>query len=132
MDEKTFDQQIKDRGMSIKGFVVESVTLDDESNKKIDEYELSSNTAMQRGKLVGSYGDAVKDAANNANGAANGLFGVGMMNMASGGVLGGAAMGAFQDGGNAQQGAAPMGYCTKCGTALTGPFCSKCGTKAGE
>ncbi len=131
MDEKVFDQPIRDRGMSIKGFVVESVTLDDESSKKIDEYELSSNTAMQRGKLVGSYGDAVKDAANNANGAANGLFGVGMMNMASGGVLGGAAMGAFQDGNNNGASGA-NGYCSKCGTPLTGPFCSKCGTKAGE
>ena len=130
MDEKVFDQPIRDRGMSIKGFVVESVTLDDESSKKIDEYELSSNTAMQRGKLVGSYGDAVKDAANNANGAANGLFGVGMMNMASGGVLGGAAMGAFQDGNNNQ--AAANGYCPKCGTPVTGPFCSKCGNKIGE
>ena len=130
MDEKVFDQPIRDRGMSIKGFVVESVTLDDESNKKIDDYELAGNTAMQRGKLVGSYGTAVVDAANNANGAANGLFGVGMMNMASGGVLGGAAMGAFQDGGNTQ--AATNGYCTKCGSPLTGPFCSKCGTKAGE
>ena len=130
MDGKVFDQPIRDRGMSIKGFVVESVTLDDESNKKIDDYELAGNTAMQRGKLVGSYGTAVVDAANNANGAANGLFGVGMMNMASGGVLGGAAMGAFQDGGNTQ--AATNGYCTKCGTPLTGPFCSKCGTKAGE
>ena len=84
---------------------------------------------MQRGKLVGSYGDAVKDAANNANGAANGLFGVGMMNMASGGVLGGAAMGAFQDENNQP---AANGYCSKCGAPLTGPFCSKCGTKAGE
>ena len=130
MDEKTFDQQIKERGMSIKGFVVESVTLDDESNKKIDDYELAGNTAMQRGKLVGSYGTAVVDAANNPNGAANGLFGVGMMNMASGGVLGGAAMGAFQDGNN--QAAAANGYCSKCGAPLSGPFCSKCGAKAGE
>ena len=132
MDEKVFDQPIRDRGLSIKGFIVESVTLDDESNKKIDEYELSSNKAMQRGKLVGSYGDAVKDAANNANGAANGLFGVGMMNMASGGIMGGAAMGAFQDGNNAQPAQSANGFCPKCGTPVTGPFCSKCGNKIGE
>ena len=71
MDEKVFDQPIRDRGMSIKGFVVESVTLDDESNAKIDNYELAGNTYMQQGTLVGSYGKAVQDAANNANGAAN-------------------------------------------------------------
>ena len=63
MDEKVFDQPIRDRGMSIKGFVVESVTLDDESEKKIDNYELSSNSFMQQGSLVGDYGKAVKDAA---------------------------------------------------------------------
>ncbi|MBQ9018952.1 MAG: SPFH domain-containing protein [Bacilli bacterium] len=129
MDEKVFDQPIRDRGMSIKGFVVESVTLDDESNAKIDNYELSSNTKMQRGSLVGSYGKAVQDAANNANGAANGFMGLGMMNMASGGIVGGAATAPFQDN-NAQAGA--NGFCSKCGSPLTGPFCSKCGTKAGE
>ena len=129
MDEKVFDQPIRDRGLSIKGFIVESVTLDDESNSKIDNYELSSNKKMQRGSLVGAYGKAVQDAANNANGAANGFMGLGMMNMASGGIVGGAATAPFQDE-NPQAGA--NGFCSKCGSPLTGPFCSKCGTKAGE
>ena len=129
MDEKVFDQPIRDRGLSIKGFIVESVTLDDESNSKIDNYELSSNKKMQRGSLVGAYGKAVQDAANNANGAANGFMGLGMMNMASGGIVGGAATAPFQDD-NPQAGA--NGFCSKCGSPLTGPFCSKCGTKAGE
>lgn len=132
MDAKVFDQPIRDRGMSIKGFVVESVTLDDESNVKIDNYELSSNSAMQQGTLVGSYGKAVQDAANNSNGVANGVLGVGMMNMASGGMIGGAAMGAFQNNNNNNAQAATNGYCTKCGTPLTGQFCSNCGTKKGE
>ena len=90
MDEKVFDQPIRDRGLSIVGFVVESVTLDEDSEKKIDNYELSSNSFMQQGTLVGAYANAVQDAANNAGGAMNGFMGVGMMNMASGGVFGGA------------------------------------------
>ena len=90
MDEKVFDQPIRDRGLSLVGFVVESVTLDEESEKKIDNYELSSNSFMQQGTLVGAYANAVQDAANNAGGAMNGFMGVGMMNMASGGVFGGA------------------------------------------
>ena len=45
--------------------------------------------------------DALKDAANNPNGAMNGFVGVGMMNMASGGVFGGAVQNA-----QAPQGAA--------------------------
>ena len=101
MDEKVFDQPIRDRGLSIVGFVVESVTLDEESEKKIDNYELSSNSFMQQGTLVGAYANAVQDAANNAGGAINGFMGVGMMNMASGGVFGGAVQNA-----QAPQGAA--------------------------
>ncbi len=90
MDEKVFDQPIRDRGISLLGFVVESVTLDDESNQKIDNYELSSNQFMQQGTLTGAYANAVQDAANNEAGAMNGFLGVGMMNMASGGMIGGA------------------------------------------
>ena len=101
MDEKVFDQPIRDRGMSIVGFVVESVTLDEESNKKIDNYELSSNSFMQQGTLTGAYAQAVKDAANNEGGAANGFVGIGMMNMASGGMIGGAATNAFNNQGAA-------------------------------
>ena len=71
MDEKVFDQPIRDRGLSIVGFIVESVTLDEESEKKIDNYELSSNSFMQQGTLVGAYANAVQDAANNAGGAMN-------------------------------------------------------------
>src|SRR5574344_114502 len=97
MDEKVFDEPIRNRGLEIKGFIIESVTLDDESNKKIDSYELSSNSYMQQGTLVNSYGEALKDAANNANGAATGMVGVGMMNMASNGMIGGSATNAFAD-----------------------------------
>ena len=146
MDEKVFDQPIRDRGLSIVGFVVESVTLSDESQKKIDDYELSSNSFMQQGKLVGSYGRAVEDAANNEAGAVNGMMGVGMVGMASGGVMGAATQGAFQNQGATAnidpyaQGAAAgvvttptqegdKKFCPKCGTENTGNFCTKCGEK---
>ena len=137
MDEKVFDQPIRDRGISIVGFVVESVTLDDDSNAKIDDYELASNSFMQQGKLVGSYGKAVQDAANNANGAANGMIGVGMMNMASGGMIGGAAAGAFQNkgvtaadlkGGAAAPAEGGSNFCPDCGQPTNGSkFCPNCG-----
>lgn len=95
MNEKVFDQPMRDRGLSIVGFVIESVSLTEEAEKKIDNYELSSNAFMQQGSLVGAYSSAVQDAANNANGASNGFMGVGMMNMASGGMIGGSAMNPF-------------------------------------
>ncbi len=97
MDEKVFDEPIRKRGLSIEVFAVESVTLDPESEKKIDDYELSSNAMMQQGKLVGAYANAVQDAANNAGGAQNGFMGIGMMNMATGGMMGGAAQGPWQN-----------------------------------
>ena len=77
----------------------------------------------------------------NANGAANGMIGVGMMNMASGGMIGGVAQGAFQNkgttaadlnGGAQAQGDAPAQggskFCPECGTATNGAkFCPNCG-----
>ena len=136
MDEKVFDEPIRRRGISLVGFAVESVTLDDESAKKIDDYELSSNSHMQQGRLVGAYADAVKDAANNANGAANGFMGIGMMNMASGGIMGGTAAGPWQN--NEETSTTPMQsnkeqkeeiteWECSCGAKNKGKFCIECG-----
>lgn len=140
MDAKVFDQPIRERGISLVGFVVESVTLDEESNKKIDNYELSSNSFMQQGTLTGAYAQAVQEAAKNEGGAANGFMGVGMMNMASGGMIGGVA--ANNQAGQTNQGAtqnydpyantsnAEIKYCPNCGAeSKGGNFCTKCGTK---
>ena len=145
MDEKVFDAPIRERGVQLVGFAVESVTLDDDSMKKIDNYELSSNSFMQQGTLVGAYANAVQDAANNANGAANGFYGVGMMNMASGGMIGGTSQGVFNNQGTTTQtpvdpyakeekaeakpAVAPVDGvpCPKCGTMITGKFCPECG-----
>lgn len=149
MDEKVFDQPIRDRGLSIVGFVVESVTLDEASNQKIDNYELSSNSFMQQGTLTGAYANAVQDAANNSNGSMNGFMGVGMMNMASGGIIGGAVNNAFvgnQQNNSFMQTEDPFKkegneventnttvsdvspkFCSNCGTPANGKFCSNCG-----
>ena len=147
MDEKVFDEPIRKRGIMLEGFAIESVTLDDESSKKIDQYELGSNSYMQQGKLVGAYGDAIVDAANNANGSANGFMGIGMMNMASGGVVGGAAQGPWANANaqasqqitnNAEQNVTPAPaledtwMCPTCNEPRTGKFCPECGAKKPE
>ena len=97
MDEKVFDEKIRERGIKIESFAVESVTLDDESEKKIDDYELSSNAYMQQGKMVSAYSEAVKSAAENSGGAVNGFMGIGMMNMNTGNVVGGAVSGPWNN-----------------------------------
>lgn len=129
MDEKVFDEPIRKRGIEIIGFAIESVTLDDESNRKIDEYEHNSNSMMQQGRVL----NVMEKAAENANGAANGFMGVGMMNMASGGLSGGVMANAFNNNGNNQpsnnenEGAK---FCPNCGTKSNGgKFCTNCGTK---
>lgn len=90
MDEMVFDEPVRKRGLSIVSFAVESVTLDEESERKIDQYELSSNAHMQQGRLVDAYAEAVQSAAENKSGSMNGFMGIGMMNMATNGMVGGA------------------------------------------
>ena len=139
MDEKVFDEPIRNRGVKLVGFAVESVTLDDDSNRKIEEYEHNSNAMMQQGRVL----NVMETAAGNANGAATGFMGIGMMNMASGGMSGGVMQNAFGAQQQPQQQydpyaqqpetkaapAAPAGAkCTNCGATVTGKFCSECGT----
>ena len=95
MDEKVFDEKIRERGIEIVCFAVESVTLTDESSKKIDDYELSSNSYMQQGRMVGAYSNAVESAAKNEAGAMTGFMGMGMLNMTSGNMMSGAAQQPF-------------------------------------
>lgn len=132
MDAKVFDEPIRRRGIGIVGFIIESVTLDETSKQKIDHYELSSNSFMQQGTLVGAYAEAVKGAATNESGAANGFMGIGMMNMASGGIMGGAAMNAMQPNQASTANVNPYAQvkiCPNCQAKVTGNFCSECGTK---
>lgn len=158
MDEEVFDQPIRDRGIKLVSFIVESLTLDEESEDKIDKYEIGGDAYQQQGNLVGAYSEGVVGAANNPNGAMNGFMGVGMMNMAGGGVFGGATAGAFNNAPPMQPNpealnnkpaepvvvstpvapqaeplkqpkSTPSGaVCTSCGHAVSGNFCGNCGT----
>ena len=148
MDEEVFDKPIRERGIKIVSFVVESLTLDDESSEKIDNYEIGGDAYQQQGVLTGAYANAIQDAANNANGAANGFMGIGMMNMATNGMNMGAA---FNNAhpmqpnpsalntnpmSNATVNNAPQqntgAVCSNCGNPVSGKFCSNCGTPVAQ
>lgn len=75
MDEKVFDEPLRRRGLNIVGFNVESVSITEESQNKINDYELSSNSYMQQGRLVGAYSNAVEDAANNTRRSSKWIYG---------------------------------------------------------
>ena len=134
MDEKVFDAPIRARGVKLIGFAIESVSLDEESQAKIDRYEYSSNAMMQQGKII----DVMETAAGNEAGAAGAFMGLGMANMGSGGMTGGAMQNAWNGQGGqttydpyGQGGGQPQGVpCPKCGTMITGKFCPECGTPA--
>lgn len=133
MDEKVFDEQIRNRGIKLVSFAIESVSLDDESQKKITEYEHNSNTMMQQGRII----DVMEAAANNSAGATTGFVGMGMANMGTGGLTGGVLQNTFNNTGQQttydpyNQGQKPAGVpCPNCGTMITGKFCPECGTPA--
>lgn len=138
MAEGNYDEAIQKRGISITGFNIESVSLDDESQEKINNYELSSNAYIQQGTMVGAYAQSMKDAANNPNGATNGFVGVGMANMASGGIMGGATTSPWQNATPAQNNSTnnttttETWECPNCKKQVNGNFCPDCGTKRPE
>lgn len=87
MKEKVYDDRIRERGLSIVKFVINTPTPTDESQKDIKDYEKAANVNLLQGQAVADYGQAMKNAASNSAGAMNGFIGVGMMNNATNGVM---------------------------------------------
>lgn len=141
MDERVYDKPLRDRGLTIVTFSIESVSLDEKSEEYINNYILSANESMQKGTLTGAYAEAVKNAANNSNGAANGFMGIGMMNMASGGAFGAAMNNSTTDknentnktnNSNEVKQEVNEWICSNCGKENKGKFCLRCGTSRPE
>lgn len=128
MKEKVFDEPIRNRGLKIETFIIEQARASEEAAARIKEYEFSASSHMQKGKLVDSYAEAVKGAANNEAGSLNGFMGIGMMNMNTGNLFGNVAAGAMNVEPRTAQTEHGDNWKCKCGAINTGKFCSECGT----
>jgi len=122
INERNLDSIIKQRGIELVGFTIESVTLTDESEEKIDNYEYSTNTMLQKARMVDSYANALENAAGNSAGALNGMIGIGVMNMATGNAV-------KESAENVVKGSKK--FCSNCGEKIKedAKFCSNCGSE---
>lgn len=120
------------RGLKIEKVAINSATISAEDTKRIQEFEdraWNTNPTNAAATLVEAQAQAMQNAANNPNGAAMGLFGMGMAQQAGGmNAQNLFAMGAQQQ---AAAPAAPAAssdtWKCECGTDNTGKFCANCG-----
>lgn len=131
------DKVIKQRGLSVVSFVIESVTLTDKSEEKIDKYEYSTSSQLQKARMVEAYANAMENAASNDAGVLNGMIGVGIMNFATDGVMKDMANKAFNHSSNTNNTSNPSENtdkweCPNCKKMVEGKFCSNCGTRKPE
>lgn len=121
------------RGLNVVNVALGTVTLPDEDAeliKNAQKQAIYKDPTMGAAATISANAEAVVAAAKNPNGAAAGLFGMGMVNNM--GMQQTAAnlyaMGAAQQPAQPAQPAADGWTCPKCGNVANGNFCTNCGT----
>lgn len=147
MNEVLDEEWLQGRGMVVVSVAIGGITPDDESRKRIQEFDrdilLSNNPNMLAARMGAASAEAMVGAANNTAGAATGFMGMGMVGGMGqmGGAAGAPALGYFAAQQNAQQAASAAGSapaaaaasvggwtCMSCGkTGNSGKFCAECG-----
>ena len=123
----------KKRGIEVFSFNINSLSIPEEQQKKITEWEenaMTTDTTTAAARLVGGQIDAMKTAAGNTAGAMTGFMGMGM----AAGASGMNAQNLFAMGQQTAQPAVPQqqtpaadSWKCSCGATVTGKFCPECG-----
>lgn len=141
-------------GLEITDVAIGDINLTEDSMakvNKVDEATIFSNQGLQSGLMANATAEALKNASSNANGAMMGFMGMNMAGMAGQNAMGAANAAPAGQGmynpqpqtpepGSIFAGAAVVPEkqpvegkaCPKCGSVVTGAFCSNCGAKMEE
>lgn len=141
MNEALRNDWANQRGLSVVKIALNPIVMNEEDAEYLKRYQrgaaAGNNPAMAGGVFLESQGEAMRNAANNPNGAMGGFFGMGMAMNAGGNTAQNLfAMGQQQQ---AQQQTQQQQYqqpapaaggwqCPQCGTQASGKFCPNCGT----
>ena len=147
MSEEVFDEAIRRRGLSILSFTIGTVTLDDDSQAKIDRYEAMANEYLEKNRF---YDVFEKQAGNGEGGSSSSnptdaMMTMMAMNMMQNNIqnMNGQPNNASQPTMNQQQPQSEQAkanttatnnswICPKCGNEASGNFCTNCGEKKPE
>ena len=136
MNEALTKKWAETRGIQVLSVAMNPITLSEEDQELIKQAQRNAmlrDPTLAAATLVAAQSDAMKDAANNANGAMTGFMGYGMVQQA-GGMTNTANLYAM---GQQQAAAAPAApaadsWKCSCGATATGKFCAECGAKKPE
>ena len=127
MQDKLDEKWTQGRGIAFESIAVNSVSMDPENEKKLRDLQFAAvnrNADMGNATIIQATADAMRDAANNSNGAMTGIMGVNMMN-----TVGGNTASAFRsvNPSTPESNSDQKWTCPKCGATCTGNFCTVCG-----
>ena len=142
LKEQLHQKWVVEKGIELVSFDVNSANTTEENEKLIRDAQAEAryqHAGLGAAALTAAQAQALKDAAKNPNGAANAMFGVGMIGGVMGGGMGNTINALYQQANQeaaaqqqaqaaaaAQAQAANMWKC-ECGAENTGNFCPKCG-----